>query len=264
VDAAATLAIAILAGGTVPVAMRLGASMLALQASIGALNDVVDAPRDAGRKPGKPIPAGLVSRQQGAVVALAAAVVGLALAAPSGLATLVVAAVILLIGGIYDLRLKGTPWSWLPFATGIPLLPVFAWLGTGAPLPAAFVVIVPAAALAGAGLAIGNALVDVERDRAAGVTSIAAHLGPAVAWRLMTVLFVSVVALAVVTALVARAPWQGAVGSVGAAAVVLAGCVSSRAPGPARRERGWRLQVIGVALLAAVWLGSTVVARGGG
>ncbi len=34
--------------------------MTALQASIGALNDLVDAPRDAGHKPGKPIPAGLV------------------------------------------------------------------------------------------------------------------------------------------------------------------------------------------------------------
>ena len=33
--------------------------MTALQASIGSLNDLVDAPRDAGRKPGKPIPAGL-------------------------------------------------------------------------------------------------------------------------------------------------------------------------------------------------------------
>ena len=35
--------------------------MTALQVSIGTLNDLVDAPRDAGRKPGKPIPAGLVT-----------------------------------------------------------------------------------------------------------------------------------------------------------------------------------------------------------
>ena len=35
--------------------------MTALQVSIGALNDIHDAPDDAGRKPGKPIPAGLVS-----------------------------------------------------------------------------------------------------------------------------------------------------------------------------------------------------------
>lgn len=264
VDAAATAAIAILAGGVGLTVVRLAASMLALQAAIGALNDVVDAPRDAGRKPGKPIPAGLVSRQHGTVVALAAAAIGLVLAAPSGLAAVALAAVILVIGAAYDLRLKGTPLSWLPFATGIPLLPVFAWIGTGAPLPVAFVAIVPAAALAGAGLAIGNALVDVERDRAAGVTSIAAHLGPAVAWRVMTALFVAVTALAVVTALAAAAPAPGIVASLVAGAVILAGCARSRAVEPSRREQGWRLEAIGVAALAAVWLGTTVVALDGG
>ena len=52
--------------GDVPTAVRLGVSMTALQASIGILNDVVDAPRDAGRKPSKPIPAGLVDARRGA------------------------------------------------------------------------------------------------------------------------------------------------------------------------------------------------------
>ena len=42
-------------------ALRLAVSMTALQVSIGTLNDIVDAPRDAGHKPGKPIPAGLVT-----------------------------------------------------------------------------------------------------------------------------------------------------------------------------------------------------------
>ena len=37
--------------------------------------------------------------------------------------------VVLAIGYGYDLRFKGTAWSWLPFAVGIPLLPVFGWVG---------------------------------------------------------------------------------------------------------------------------------------
>ena len=45
-----------MAGADPAVAARLGVSMTALQASIGALNDLVDAPSDRGRKPGKPIP----------------------------------------------------------------------------------------------------------------------------------------------------------------------------------------------------------------
>ena len=39
--------------------------MTALQFAIGALNDVVDAPADAGRVPPKPIPGGLVVREDG-------------------------------------------------------------------------------------------------------------------------------------------------------------------------------------------------------
>ena len=36
---------------------------------------------------------------------------------------------ILGVGLLYDLRLRGTALSWFPFAVGIPLLPVYAWLG---------------------------------------------------------------------------------------------------------------------------------------
>ena len=45
-DGVATGAVAILAGGDYWIAVRLGLAMLALQASIGALNDLLDAPLD--------------------------------------------------------------------------------------------------------------------------------------------------------------------------------------------------------------------------
>ena len=111
--------------------------MTALQASIGALNDLVDAPSDRGRKPGKPIPAGLVTPTAARTVVATGAVVGVGLAAAerpragarwpssssrSGMATTCLA--------------KGTAWSWLPFALGIPLLPVYGWFGaTGGARP---------------------------------------------------------------------------------------------------------------------------------
>ena len=67
------------------------------------------------------------------------------------------AVVVLGVGVAYDLWAKGTPWSWLPFAVGIPLLPVYGWVGaTGSP-PGFFAVLVPMAVLAGAALAIANA-----------------------------------------------------------------------------------------------------------
>ena len=71
-------------------------------------------------------------------------------------------------GYAYDLRLKTTAWAWLPFAIGLPLLPVYAWVGATGQVPAPFVLLVPLAVLAGAAVALLNGLVDVERDRAAG------------------------------------------------------------------------------------------------
>ncbi len=119
--------------------------MTALQASIGSLNDLVDAPRDVGRTPAKPIPGGLVSRPLAWLVVATAAVVGVALSLPSGPLTTALALVVLGIGYAYDLWFKGTAWSWVPFAVGIPLLPAYGWLGTTGDLPAAFAILLPAA-----------------------------------------------------------------------------------------------------------------------
>jgi len=87
--------VAILAGADPTTALRLGVAMTALQASIGALNDIVDVPRDRGLKPGKPLPAGLVSPRLAWAVVVAGAGLGLWLSAPSGGATGGLAGVVL-------------------------------------------------------------------------------------------------------------------------------------------------------------------------
>ena len=79
-DGLVVAAVSLLAGATPLLAIRLGLSMVALQASIGALNDLHDAPDDAGRKAGKPIPAGLVSAPAARAVVAGAAAIGLGLA----------------------------------------------------------------------------------------------------------------------------------------------------------------------------------------
>jgi 4-hydroxybenzoate polyprenyltransferase len=122
--------VAAIAGTDGVTAVRLGVAMTSLQASIGSLNDLVDAPRDVGRTPAKPIPGGLVSRPVAWSVVATTAVVGVALSIPSGPVTAALAVVVLGIGYAYDVRFKGTAWSWVPFAVGIPLLPAYGWLGT--------------------------------------------------------------------------------------------------------------------------------------
>jgi 4-hydroxybenzoate polyprenyltransferase len=246
--------IATVAGADPPVAFRLGVAMTALQASIGSLNDVVDAPRDAGHKPGKPIPSGLVSATAARVVAVVAAAAGLGLSVPSGVPTVALGVVVLAIGYTYDLVFKGTAWSWVPFAVGIPLLPVFAWLGSVGTVPASFAILIPVAVVAGAALAIANARADLERDAAAGVDSVAVRLGLDRSWAMATGLLAGVVAAALVTLVRGEASAGTIAVAAGAGVLIAVGSGLGRRGDGARRERAWQLQAIGVALLAAAWL----------
>jgi 4-hydroxybenzoate polyprenyltransferase len=166
------------------------------------------------------------------------------------------AVVVIGIGLAYDLALKGTAWSWLPFAVGIPLLPVFGWVGATGTLSPLFAVIVPAAVAAGAALAIANSLVDVQRDRDAGVSSVAVALGEG---RAQATGIGLLIVIGVAAALTSSA--FGAMPLV-AATVGLVGCVPvaatwlGRSADADRRELGWRAQAIGLGLLAVAWIGA--------
>ncbi|HEY6057442.1 MAG TPA: UbiA family prenyltransferase [Candidatus Limnocylindrales bacterium] len=255
-DGLATGAIVIVAGGDGLTALRLAASMFSIQASIGALNDVCDAPADAGGKMRKPVPAGLVGPRAATAIAALAAVVGLGLALPSGPAVTLVAIAGASIGYAYDLALGRTTWSWLAWAAGLPLLPVFAWLGGAGRLPPAFVLLVPAAVLAGTGLSLANALADLERDLAAGVGTVATRLGRARAWSVGALLQAVVLAVALLT-VAALGDVQGTaarLGVVAGAVVVGCGLVLGARDDPIRREMGWEVQAVGIAVAGAAWL----------
>jgi 4-hydroxybenzoate polyprenyltransferase len=254
-------AVALLAGADVVTAVRLGLSMTALQVSIGSLNDIVDAPRDRGRTPPKPIPSGLVSPAQAWAVAIGGAALGVALAVPSGIATVVLAFVVLAIGYAYDIAFKGTAWSWLPFAIGIPLLPVFGWLGATGGLPSSFTILLPVAVIAGAALAVANARADVERDAAAGVDSVATRLGIERAWAVNAGLLGVVVLLAEATLIAQGTPPLAMLGALGAAVVIGAGVVLGRHADSGGRERAWELEAVGVGLLAAAWVAGTTLGQ---
>ncbi len=250
--------IALVGGGGLAVAATLGASMVLLQFAIGTLNDLVDAPSDAAVRVDKAIPAGLVSAQAARVIAGACAAGGILLAAAGGPGLALLALLVLAIGAVYDLRAKGTSWSWIPLAVGIPILPVYGWYGATGALPAVFVILVPAAANAGAALAIANAVVDMERDVAAGAGSVAIALGPGRASAIVVVLHLVVASLAVGTGLVLGAPsgWVAAivlsaVVPVGGAVFGIAAALRSGTPG---REVAWEIQAVGTGLLAVAWM----------
>jgi 4-hydroxybenzoate polyprenyltransferase len=238
--------------------------MFALQASIGALNDAIDAPIDSGRKPGKPIPRGLATSGGAMVLAGLGLVAGLALSAPSGGATVLVAIAGVACGYAYDLGLGRTALSWLPLAVALPLLPVHAWLGATGGVPPGLTALIPAAVLAGAALAIGNGLVDVERDLAGRRPTLVVRLGGRRAWWALVGLTAG---LATITLLGApRTAGGGAGGAELGLAVGLGilglGVAVLRHHSPAVRERGWELAALGVAGLGISWLAGAAATAG--
>ena len=256
-DAAVTIALALLAGASEGRALLLGASMLAIQFSIGAFNDLLDLQADAVASRSKPLVDGRVGARPALGVGTACGVAGLVLAGFAGLATGLVACAGYGIGLAYDARLKASPWSWLPYAAGIPLLPVFAWIGATGELPAPILALAGLGVLGGASLAIANALADAERDTASRTTTVATALGRSRALRIGSLLALIVAGIATISAFALAGSIPGTwVTTAGAATIVASLALGFRG----RLQRAWEVQAIGLAILAAGWVASLAAA----
>ncbi|MFI5632403.1 UbiA family prenyltransferase [Streptomyces sp. NPDC051664] len=152
-------------------------AVLTGQLSVGWSNDRIDLARDtAAHRRDKPLVGGEVQVRSVSVAACAA----LVLCAPLSLANGAAAGGAHLIGVAaawsYNLGVKRTRWSWLPYALAFGLLPAFLTLALpGHPWPAAWVV--AAGALLGVGAHFTNVLPDIEADLAAGVRGLPQRLG---------------------------------------------------------------------------------------
>ncbi|GAA3101540.1 hypothetical protein GCM10010485_44700 [Streptosporangium carneum] len=172
-------ALAVACGRDAAGCVLVAAAVLAGQLSIGWCNDAVDAARDAAAgRSGKPVAEGAV----GARTVWAAALAALALCVPLSLASGLAAGAVHLAGvaaaWAYDLWLKATVLSWLPYVVGFGVLPPFVTLGLpGEPWPAWWAV--SAAALLGCGGHLANVLPDIPGDLATGVRGWPQRLGAA-------------------------------------------------------------------------------------
>ncbi|NMR21279.1 UbiA family prenyltransferase [Cellulomonas fimi] len=172
-----TTALAIGVGADVRTWVLVGAAMLAGQLSVGWSNDWVDAARDvAVARADKPVVRGELS--VGAV--RAAALLAAAACVPLSLATGWRAGLVHLVAVAsawgYNVRLKSTPVSWVPYALSFGLLPAFVTLALpGHPWPAPWAV--AAAALLGVGAHLVNAVPDLEDDGSTGVRGLPHRLG---------------------------------------------------------------------------------------
>jgi len=152
--------------------------MLLVQFSISALNEWADADLDrrAGRR--RPIPLGLLSRGTALNVAVLGAVGAFLLSALSDLgpAALLLVGVGIACGWAYNLWLKPTPLSFLPFAIAFPLMPFWIGLIAGRPLSSLAVLFLGGSPLATA-IHLADAIPDRDRDRLAGLKTLAVALG---------------------------------------------------------------------------------------
>lgn len=203
------------ASGRGPTACALlGSAVLCGQLSVGWCNDLVDAARDtAAGRTDKPLATGAAARgtvAAAAAGALAACVVlSLAVGRSAGTAHLTGVAA----AWAYNLGLKRTAASWVPYALAFGLLPAFVTLGLpGHPWPPAWAT--AAGALLGVGAHFTNVLPDIDADLAAGVRGLPQRLG-----RRRTRVLAPLPLLAAAAVLVVGPP--GPVGRVGWAALAL-------------------------------------------
>jgi 4-hydroxybenzoate polyprenyltransferase len=173
------VAIAGLAERRVPdglLVVQLVGAMLPVQLCIGVINDVVDLPADAVAKPHKPLVLGVIARSTAAWVGVALGATGLAVAATINLETLGLDALALGAGLAYDLGLRRTPLSWVPWWGGMAVLPLEGYASVGS-IPSRLLVLIPLSGLIAMGLHFANALPDLDGDRLAGRRSLPVLVG---------------------------------------------------------------------------------------
>lgn len=165
------------AGQAVPGVLNCAAMVLAGQLSIGWSNDALDWRRDAATgRADKPVARGAIGYRTVWHAAVGAAVACVPLSLAYGLAAGGVHLLAVGSGWAYNLALKRTVFSWLPYAVAFGLLPAFVVLGLpGTPSPPGWAVL--AGALLGVGAHLANVLPDIDDDLATGIRGVAQRLG---------------------------------------------------------------------------------------
>jgi 4-hydroxybenzoate polyprenyltransferase len=156
----------------------LALAVLLGQLSIGWCNDWLDAERDrAVQRADKPAARGDIPIAVVRIAAFAALIAALLATWPLGPGALAANAVVVAGGWAYNLGLKSTALSFLPFAVAFGVLPAIATLGQQHPgWPQWWVY--AAGALLGVAAHVTNVLPDLEDDAATGIRGLPHRLGP--------------------------------------------------------------------------------------
>ena len=155
------------------------AAVLTGQLSIGWCNDLVDRDRDrAAGRTDKPVATGALTPRVVTLACAGAAAACIPLSLASGWRAGLCHLIGVAGGWAYDLGLKRTLLSWLPYATSFALLGAFLALGLpGHPAPHGW--LLAAGALLGVGAHFLNVVPDLDDDLRSGVLGLPQRLGAA-------------------------------------------------------------------------------------
>lgn len=216
--------------------------MLAGQVALGAHNEWVDADADTIHQPHKPIPSGIVPRPVALAIVPAGLLVMLAAGAALGLWPLLLLAAGTGCGVIYNLKLKRTALSWLPYLLALPLIPTWAWLVMDEFEPRLLILYLVGAPYVLA-IHLAQTLPDIEGDRARGERGLAVVLGRERARAVIWLLALSSAALAFAGALLFLSrPLPAALASI--VALLMLGVIAYLDLGGNRFASGRRFELL--------------------
>jgi 4-hydroxybenzoate polyprenyltransferase len=236
------------AGNTAATCVLLAVAVLAGQLSIGWSNDRMDAERDrSARRDDKPLATGELAARTADIaigVALLSTVgFSLSLGWRAGLVHLAAVGC----GWLYNVWLKATWFSWLPYAAAFAALPAIATLALPGPaVPAGWVVLT--AALMGLAANLTNALPDLDGDRMTGISGLPHRIGAGASLVSAAVLLVAATASTAFGPPGTVTPFGWAVLAVSVVAVPASAVVAARDPA----SRGSFYGIIAVAGLDLV------------
>ncbi|MGE5594654.1 MAG: UbiA family prenyltransferase [Hyphomicrobiales bacterium] len=220
---ALTLALVPLADRGAPGSLyaELGLGMLCYQFAIGVTNDIADAELDAATKPWKAIPAGAISSRAATMLAALLAGAGLVVTLPLDFGPWLIGLAGLSLGLLYDVALKRSSLSFVPWALAFPLIPVWVFSAAGAWEPLLWWTF-PLGFVLGIAVQLANQSPDAREDREGGVRGVAQRLGSRRSARLSLALFGAGSSAAVVILLFADPAWAGLCAATATVALLLA------------------------------------------
>jgi 4-hydroxybenzoate polyprenyltransferase len=261
---AASAAFAFLAAGGVPhilYLLLLVAVETCRQFSISAYNDYFDREVDRGRAD-KPVATGAISPRTAWLVGAGFAVACMALSLLVGNGLFIVLTAVGLTGGLlYDAGLKQTALSWLPFAIAFPTLPLWAYVAvypSAEELPERLLWVWPVGAVLVVGIHLADTIPDLGTDAEAGVQGLAHRLGMRRSLAVLWGAFIVAIALTLALWPVLRYDAVWYVAGLAACIVLMAAAVVAYRRWPGRPKVMSLLLEMGALALAVGWVGGVL------